>query len=128
MMTDNLMDQREQALMEQRLRIMQKAQRMLFINFSPARVFPKCHVCVEIEVFPTESLDPAQFKLLAEAPFVNGTIDASIDSCEIISDKIYDIVASNYPNRNMIITIKGDNDSGTTIKYNLSHSYQQLAI
>jgi hypothetical protein len=122
------MDQREQALMEQRLRIMQSAQRMLFVNFSPARVWPNLRINVEIEAFRTETIDTANIKLLAEAPFVNGTIDASIDSCEIISDKIYSIIASNYPNRNINITVTGDNDTGVTIKYNLTKPYQQLAI
>lgn len=114
--------------MEQRLRIMQNAKRTLFVKFSPARVWPNLHVNVEIEAVRTEIIDIANIKLLAEAPFVNGTIDASIDSCEIISDKIYSIIANNYPNRNINITISGDNDTGVTIQYNLTKPYQQLAI
>ena len=122
------MDQREQALMEQRLRVMQDARRKVFVNFSPAGIWPNCHVRVEIEVFRTETIDLENITLLAEAPFVNGTIDARTDSCEIISDKIYSIIANNYPNRNINITVSSDNDSGVTINYNLTKPYQQLAI
>jgi len=49
-------------------------------------------------------------------------------SCEMISDDLYEVIATRYPDRNIIISVSEDNENGATISYNKTQPYQSLAI
>ena len=46
----------------------------------------------------------------------------------MISDDLYEVIASRYPDRNIEITVSEDGENGATIYYNLTKPYQQLSI
>jgi hypothetical protein len=46
----------------------------------------------------------------------------------MISDDLYEQIATRYPEREIIITVSEDGENGATIHYNLTQPYQQLAI
>jgi len=49
-------------------------------------------------------------------------------SCEMISDDLYEVIATRYPDRNIVIQVSEDNENGATIVYNTTQPYQHLAI
>ena len=46
----------------------------------------------------------------------------------MISDDLYEVIATRYPNRNITISVSEDNENGATISYNKTQPYQQLVI
>ena len=46
----------------------------------------------------------------------------------MISDDLYEQIASRYPDRDVEITVSEDGENGATIYYNLTRPYQQLTI
>ena len=150
------MEQREQALAEQRARIKNKALRTIFVRFQKEGIhmYPAAatdpalktgdmydvsflgtphrhifHFQVTIEVFHNDrDIEFIQFKRWLENLYAGGTLELNYKSCEMISDDLYEQIASRYPNRNIEITVSEDGENGATIYYNLNQPYQQLAI
>jgi hypothetical protein len=150
------MEQREQALMEQRQRIKHKAIRTIFVRFQKEGIhmYPAAstdpalktgdmydvsflgtphrhifHFEVSIEVFHNDrDIEFIQFKRWLENLYAGGTLELNYKSCEMISDDLYEQIATRYPDRNIAITVSEDNENGATIIYNKSQPYQQLAI
>ena len=150
------MEQREQALAEQRERIKDKAKRMIWVTFQKegihrypaASTDPKLasgdeydvsflgmphrhifHFKVGIQVFHNDrDIEFIQFKRWLENLYKEGTLELNFKSCEMISDDLYDQIASRYTGRNVEISVSEDNENGATICYNKSQPYQQLAI
>jgi hypothetical protein len=46
----------------------------------------------------------------------------------MISDDLYEVIATRYPDRSITITVSEDNENGATIYYNTTIPYQSLAI
>jgi len=150
------MEQREQALAEQRERIKDKAKRMIWVTFQKegihrypaASTDPKLasgdeydvsflgmphrhifHFKVGIQVFHNDrDIEFIQFKRWLENLYKEGTLELNFKSCEMISDDLYDQIASRYTGRNVEISVSEDNENGATICYNTHQPYQQLAI
>lgn len=150
------MDQRDQALFEQRQRIKNKANRTIFVRFQKEGIhmYPAAatdpalktgdqydvsflgtphrhifHFEVSIEVFHNDrDIEFIQFKRWLENLYSGGTLELNFKSCEMISDDLYEQIASRYPGRNIVITVSEDNENGATIYYNKFQPYQQLAI
>jgi len=150
------MDQREQALNEKRYRIKDKARRLIWVTFRkegihkyPAAIndpklasndeydvsflgYPHRHIfhfTVAIEVFHNDrDIEFIQFKRWLENLYAGGTLELNYKSCEMISDDLYDQIASRYPNRYIEITVSEDGENGATIQYELTEPYQSLAI
>lgn len=151
-----MIEQREQALAEQRQRIKDKAIRTIFVRFQKegihmypaAATDPKLktgdeydvsflgtphrhifHFEVSIEVFHNDrDIEFIQFKRWLENLYAGGTLELNYKSCEMISDDLYEQIATRYPGRNVVIQVSEDNENGATIVYNLTEPYQQLAI
>lgn len=151
-----MMNQHEQAMTEKRTRIKDKALRTIFVRFQKEGIhkYPAAatdpalatgdeydvsflatphrhifHFEVTIEVFHNDrDIEFIQFKRWLENQYSQGILALDYKSCEMISDDLYEVIATRYPNRNMIITVSEDNENGATIHYKTHQPIQQLAI
>lgn len=151
-----MIEQREQALAEQRARIKDKAKRMIWVTFNKegihrypaASTDPKLasgdeydvsflgmphrhifHFTVGIQVFHNDrDIEFIQFKRWLENLYKEGTLELNFKSCEMISDDLYEQIASRYTGRDVEISVSEDNENGATICYNTTQPYQSLAI
>jgi hypothetical protein len=149
-------EQHTQALTEQRQRIKDKAVRTIFVRFQKEGIhkYPAAatdpnlatgdeydvsflatphrhifHFEVTIEVFHNDrDIEFIQFKRWLENQYSQGILALDYKSCEMISDDLYDVIATRYPNRNVVIQVSEDNENGATIVYNTHQPYQSLAI
>jgi hypothetical protein len=150
------MNQHDQAMNEKRSRIKDRAKRMIFVTFQKEGIhkYPAAasdfnlatgdeydvsflgtphrhifHFNVAIQVFHNDrDIEFIQFKRWLENLYKGGTLELNYKSCEMISDDLYEVIATRYPNRNIEITVSEDNENGATIYYNTHQPIQQLAI
>jgi hypothetical protein len=87
------------------------------------------HFEVTIEVFHNDrDIEFIQFKRWLENQYSQGILALDYKSCEMISDDLYEVIATRYPNRSITITVSEDNENGATIHYKTHQPIQQLAI
>ena len=150
------MDQHTQSMTEKRERIKHNAKRMIFVTFQKEGIhkYPAAasdfnlatgdeydvsflgtphrhifHFNVAIEVFHNDrDIEFIQFKRWLENLYKGGTLELNYKSCEMISDDLYEVIATRYPDRNIVIRVSEDNENGATIVYNTHQPYQSLAI
>lgn len=150
------MEQRTQALTEKRQQIKHHAKRMIFVTFQKEGIhkYPAAasdfnlatgdeydvsflgtphrhifHFNVAIEVFHNDrDIEFIQFKRWLENLYKGGTLELNYKSCEMISDDLYEQIATRYPERNIEITVSEDGENGATIYYNTTKPYQSIAI
>jgi hypothetical protein len=150
------MDQHEQLLAEKRIRIKDRARRMIWVTFQKEGIhmYPAAltdpnlktndqydvsflgtphrhifHFRVGIQVFHNDrDIEFIQFKRWLENLYSQGTLVLNFLSCEMISDELYEQIACRYPDRDIEITVSEDGENGATIHYNTHQPYQQLAI
>jgi hypothetical protein len=142
----NDMEQRTQALKEQRVNIKQHAPKMIWITFQregihcypqaatdPALTevkflgYPHRHIFhfrVWIQVFHDDrDLEFIIFKRWCESLY-NQTGESALElnnlSCEMIADQLYEKVAERYPSREIWIEVSEDGENGCFVKYNLN--------
>ena len=146
----------EQELSTKRTRIKERAKRTIFVRFQKegihkypaAATDPKLatgdeydvsflatphrhifHFEVSIEVFHNDrDIEFIQFKRWLENQYSQGILALDYKSCEMISDDLYEVIATRYPDRSITITVSEDNENGATIHYNTTIPYQSLAI
>ena len=151
-----MQEQHKQALTEKRQRIKDKAVRTIFVRFQKEGIhkYPAAatdpnlatgdeydvsflatphrhifHFEVSIEVFHNDrDIEFIQFKRWLENQYSQGILALDYKSCEMISDDLYDVIATRYPGRNVVIQVSEDNENGATIVYNTHQPYQSLAI
>ena len=151
-----MIEQHKQAQSEKRNSIKHHAKRMIFVTFQKEGIhkYPAAatdpllatgdeydvsflgtphrhifHFNVAIEVFHNDrDIEFIQFKRWLENLYKGGTLELNFKSCEMISDDLYEVIATRYPDRNIEITVSEDNENGATIYYNTTKPYQQLAI
>jgi hypothetical protein len=150
------MIQQEMALTEKRNKIKDRARRMIWVTFRKegihkypaAATDPKLatgdeydvsflgtphrhifHFNVGIQVFHNDrDIEFIQFKRWLENLYVGGTLELNFKSCEMISDDLYEVIASRYPERDVEISIAEDGENGATIYYNTTEPYQTVKI
>jgi hypothetical protein len=87
------------------------------------------HFEVAIEVFHNDrDIEFIQFKRWLENQYSQGILALDYKSCEMISDDLYEVIATRYPDRVITITVSEDNENGATIYYNRTQPYRNLAI
>jgi len=146
----------EQARADKRLRIKERAVRMIWVTFQregihkypgadtdPALAtgdeydvsflgFPHRHIFhfkVGIQVFHNDrDIEFIQFKRWLENSFRDGVMQLDHKSCEMVSDDLYDMISARYPERNIEITVAEDGENGATIYYNTTKPYQTISI
>jgi len=150
------MNQQEQAIIEKRQRIKDKAIRTIFVRFQKEGIhkYPAAatdpalatgdeydvsflatlhrhifHFEVTIEVFHNDrDIEFIQFKRWLENQYSQNILALDYKSCEMISDDLYEVIATRYPDRNIIISVSEDNENGATISYNKTQPLTNLAI
>jgi hypothetical protein len=150
------MDQREMALAETRIRIRQTAKRMIFVTFQKEGIhrYPAAatdpnlctageydvsflanphrhifHFNISIEVFHNDrDIEFIQFKRWLESLYNKDILELDFKSCEMISDDLYEQIASRYPDRNIEITVSEDGENGATIFYSTTKPYLSTTI
>ena len=149
------MEQVEQARYEKRQRIMNQAKRTVFVTFQKEGIhkYPAAatdpslatgdeydvsflgtphrhifHFNVSIEVFHNDrDIEFIQFKRWLESLY-QGTLELNYKSCEMISDDLYEVIASRYPGRDIEITVSEDGENGATIRYNTTKPNLNVVI
>jgi hypothetical protein len=150
------MNQQEQATIEKRQRIKDKAIRTIFVRFQKEGIhkYPAAatdpalatgdeydvsflatlhrhifHFEVTIEVFHTNrDIEFIQFKRWLEKQYSQNILALDYKSCEMMADDLYEVIATRYPDRNIIISVSEDNENGATISYNKTQPLTNLAI
>ena len=146
----------QQALVEKRQRIKNKAIRTIFVRFQKEGIhkYPAAatdpalatgdeydvsflatphrhifHFDVAIEVFHNDrDIEFIQFKRWLENQYSQGILALDYKSCEMISDDLYDVIATRYPDRSISIQVSEDNENGASIVYNTTTTLHKLAI
>jgi hypothetical protein len=85
-----------------------------FLGYPHRHIF---HFRVGIQVFHNDrDIEFIQFKRWLENLY-QGTLELNYKSCEMISDDLYEVIASRYPERDIEITVSEDGENGATIYY-----------
>jgi hypothetical protein len=146
----------DQELTTKRTRIKERAKRTIFVRFQKEGIhkYPAAatdpnlatgdeydvsflatphrhifHFEVAIEVFHNDrDIEFIQFKRWLENQYSQGILALDYKSCEMISDDLYEVIATRYPNRKIVITVSEDNENGATIHYNTYQPSLSIAI
>ena len=87
------------------------------------------HFDVAIEVFHNDrDIEFIQFKRWLENQYSQNILQLDYKSCEMISDDLYDVIATRYPDRSVAIQVSEDNENGAHIVYNTTTNLHKLAI
>ena len=134
-------DMRTRINVETRQKIRQTARRMIFVTFQKEGIhcYPAAatdpnligveflnwqhrhifHFKVAIEVFHNDrELEFILVKRWLESLYSDKILELNHMSCEMISDGLYEVIATRYPNRYIEITVSEDGENGCTISYN----------
>jgi hypothetical protein len=151
-----MQEQQTVALTEKRQRIKDKALRTIFVRFQKEGIhkYPAAatdpalatgdeydvsflatphrhifHFDVAIEVFHNDrDIEFIQFKRWLENQYSQGILKLDYKSCEMISDDLYEVIATRYPDRSVAIQVSEDNENGASIVYNTTTTLHKLAI
>ena len=150
------MNQRAQALTEQRERIMSQAERKIWVTFRKegihcypaAATDPKLatgdeydvsflgtphrhifHFRVWIDVLHNDrDIEFIQFKRWLENLYKDGILQLDYKSCEMMADDLYAEIAGRYPDRAIWIEVAEDGENGALIKYELARPSLSIKI
>ena len=150
------MNQRDQALTEQRSRIMGQAERKIWVTFRKEGIhcYPAAatdptlatgdeydvsflgsphrhifHFRVWIDVLHNDrDIEFIQFKRWLENLYKDGILQLDHKSCEMMADDLYAEIAGRYPDRAVWIEVAEDGENGALIKYELSHPSLSIKI
>ena len=150
------MNQRDQALTEQRERIMSHAERKIWVTFRKEGIhcYPAAatdpslatgdeydvsflgtphrhifHFRVWIDVLHNDrDIEFIQFKRWLENLYKDGILQLDYKSCEMMADDLYAEIAARYPDRAVWIEVAEDGENGALIKYELSRPNLSIKI
>ena len=148
--------QRDQALTEQRERIMSHAERKIWATFRKEGIhcYPAAatdpalktgdeydvsflgtphrhifHFRVWIDVLHNDrDIEFIQFKRWLENLYKDGILQLDYKSCEMMADDLYAEIAGRYPDRAVWIEVAEDGENGALIKYELSRPNLSIKI
>ena len=144
------MNQRAQALTEQRERIMSQAERKIWVTFRKEGIhcYPAAatdpslatgdeydvsflgtphrhifHFRVWIDVLHNDrDIEFIQFKRWLENLYKAGILQLDYKSCEMMATDLYQQINARYPNREVTIDVSEDGENGATITWTASQS------
>ena len=152
------MNQRDQALVEQREQIMSQAERKIWVTFRKEGIhkYPAAatdptlatgdeydvsflasphrhifHFRVWIDVFHNDrDVEFIQFKRWLEKLYHSdqGVLSLDYKSCEMIADDLYLQIAAKYPERAVWIEVAEDGENGALIKYEITRPSLSIKI
>ena len=151
-----MVQQRQQALLEQANRIMDKADRKIWVTFCKEGIHcypaaatdpklatgdmydvsflasPHRHVFwfkVWIDVWHSNrDLEFIQFKRWLESLYGKDILQLDFKSVEMLADDLYLQIAERYPERAVWIEISEDGENGCLVKYELTRPAQNIKI
>jgi hypothetical protein len=151
-----IQEQRQQALADQAQRIMEKAERKIWVTFSREGIHrypeaatdpnlctageydvsflanPHRHLfkfCVWIDVWHSNrDLEFIQFKRWLESLYSKDILQLDFKSVEMLADDLYVQIAERYPERAVWIEISEDGENGCLVKYDLTRPAQNIKI
>lgn len=141
----DMLEQRKQALLERSNKIKNAAERMIWVSFQreglhcypAAATDPKLedvsflgnvhrhmfHFKVWISVYDNDrEIEFIQFKRWLESLYGSGTLSLSNQSCEMMSDALYDRITERYPDRNVWVEVSEDGENGCLIRYDIPNA------
>ena len=149
------MTQREQAIVEQRERIMSRAERQIWVTFKKEGIhcYPAAssdpalatgdeydvsflahphrhifHFRVWVDVFHNDrDIEFIQFKRWLENLYKDAILKLDFMSCEMISDDLYTQISTKYPGRTVWIEVAEDGENGSLVKYE-THRPQLISV
>lgn len=149
-------EQRQQALAEQAVRIIDGAERKIWVTFSREGIHrypeaatdpnlctageydvsflasPHRHLfkfCVWIDVWHSNrDLEFIQFKRWLESLYSKDILQLDFKSVEMLADDLYIQIAGRYPDRNVVIEVSEDGENGCSISYNLTRPTHSIVI
>jgi hypothetical protein len=150
------MNQRDQALTEQRARIMSHAERKIWVTFRKEGIhcYPAAatdpslatgdeydvsflgtphrhifHFRVWIDVLHNDrDIEFIQFKRWLENLYKAGILQLDYKSCEMMADDLYAEIAARYPDRAVWIEVAEDGENGALIKYEIARPSLSIKI
>ena len=150
------MNQRAQALTEQRERIMSQAERKIWVTlrkegihcYPAAATDPSLatgdeydvsflgtphrhifHFRVWIDVLHNDrDIEFIQFKRWLENLYKDGILQLDYKSCEMMADDLYAEIAGRYPDRAVWIEVSEDGENGALIKYEITRPNLSIKI
>ena len=150
------MNQRAQALTEQRERIMSQAERKIWVTFRKEGIhcYPAAatdpalatgdeydvsflgtphrhifHFRVWIDVLHNDrDIEFIQFKRWLENLYKDGILQLDYKSCEMMADDLYAEIAGRYPDRAVWIEVAEDGENGALIKYEITRPSLSIKI
>jgi len=148
--------QRQQALAEEAIRIMNKAERKIWVTFRKEGIhkYPAAatdpalatgdeydvsflanehrhifHFRVWIDVFHNDrDIEFIQFKRWLENLYSKDVLQLDFKSVEMLADDLYINIAARYAKRAVWIEVSEDGENGCLIKYELSRPSQTVVI
>lgn len=150
------MEQRQQALTEQAQRIMERANRKIWVTFQKEGIhkYPAAatdptlatgdefdvsflgqphrhifHFRVWVDVVHNDrDIEFIQFKRWLERLYNTGTLQLDYKSVEMMSDDLYTQISTRYPNRAVWIEVSEDGENGCLIRYETHQPVQSIKI
>lgn len=150
------MEQRKQALVEQAQRIMDNAERKIWVTFRKEGIHkypaaatdpnlctageydvsflasPHRHIFwfrIWIDVWHSNrDLEFIQFKRWLESLYSKDILQLDFKSVEMLADDLYIQIAERYPDRAVWIEISEDGENGCLVKYELTRPAQNIKI
>jgi len=150
------MNQRAQALTEQRERIMSHAERKIWVTFRKEGIhcYPAAatdpalatgdeydvsflgtphrhifHFRVWIDVLHNDrDIEFIQFKRWLENLYKAGILQLDYKSCEMMADDLYTEISGRYPDRAVWIEVAEDGENGALIKYEIARPSLSIKI
>jgi hypothetical protein len=150
------MNQRDQALTEQRERIMGQAERKIWVTFRKEGIhcYPAAatdpalatgdeydvsflgtphrhifHFRVWIDVLHNDrDIEFIQFKRWLENLYKAGILQLDYKSCEMMADDLYAEISARYPDRVVWIEVAEDGENGALIKYEITRPNLSIKI
>lgn len=150
------MEQRQQALTEQAQRIMERADRKIWVTFQKEGIhrYPAAatdpelatgdefdvsflgqphrhifHFRVWVDVVHNDrDIEFIQFKRWLERLYNSGTIQLDYKSVEMMADDLYTQISTRYPNRAVWIEVSEDGENGCLIRYETHQPVQSIKI
>ena len=150
------MNQRYQALTEQRSRIMGQAERKIWVTFRKEGIhcYPAAatdptlatgdeydvsflgsphrhifHFRVWIDVLHNDrDIEFIQFKRWLENLYKDGILQLDYKSCEMMADDLYAEIAARYPDRAVWIEVAEDGENGALVKYEITRPSLSIKI
>jgi hypothetical protein len=150
------MEQRQQALTEQAQRIMERANRKIWVTFQKEGIhkYPAAatdpnlatgdefdvsflgqphrhifHFRVWVDVVHNDrDIEFIQFKRWLERLYNTGTLQLDYKSVEMMSDDLYTQISTRYPTRAVWIEVSEDGENGCLIRYETHQPVQSIKI